>query len=434
MPMEIAARELDSRLLISLFATRSGLEVVTGQKWLLQKNARWMPKGFWIFKTLTPGDAKHMQRISRLGHRISAIDEEIPGLGDSNQRLRWVDKRSVEAVETIFCLGQKHVAAMTNAYPEHKEKLIITGNPRWDFLRPELRKIYSDDAKKIQESYGRIILVNTNIGMQNSAKNSPEALLRALVKDGRIDLNREDDREFINAGEAFEKANFAAIPSLIRRLAAEFNHHLIVLRPHPTEKLEPYEHALSGVPRVKIIREGPAAAWLSASELLIHTSCTTASECFALDRPSVCFETIPSLMNTYLLSSALSAVAKSEDDVISTAREIFAGNEDHEKVAQRRDTFHNFFAAQTGAFAAERIANHVAAELSAFPSQTSPSWKPGLLFRKRWYPTKFQRRIFPSLSADDLTVRLQSLASVIGNIPVPSVHQVGDGQFHIYAR
>ena len=335
MPMEIASRELDSRLLIALFAVQAGLEVVIGQKWLLQKNARAMPKGYWIFKTLTPGDAKQMQRIQKLGHAIAAIDEEMPGLGDGSQRLRWVDPRSVNATEAIFCLGRQHVAAMERSYPDHAHKLITTGNPRWDFLRPELRGIYAADAAAITRDYGRFLLVNTNIGLVNSAKNSPEGLIRALTGDGRINLDLPEDRAFVTDLQAFERANFAAAAPLVRRLSEAFPDRQIVLRPHPTEKLEPYQTALAGVPRAHIVREGPAAAWLSAADLLIHTSCTTATEAFALGKPAICYQTIPSPLHSYFLSSALSAIARSEDEVIAETQRILAAGSDDPRRRRR---------------------------------------------------------------------------------------------------
>ena len=432
MPIEITARELDSRLLIAIFAVRSGLEVLTGPKWLIQKNARWMPKGFWMFKTLTPGDAKYMKRIARLGHRITAIDEEMPGLAESKQQLLWVNDQAVEVAEAIFCMGENHASAMAKKYPNHTEKLIVTGNPRWDFLRPELRKVYQEDCAKIKEKYGRIILINTNIGGLNNARASQEALLRGQQRDGRIDLNRKEDREYIAAGIEWEKANFAAMAPLARRLAAEFKDHLIVLRPHPTEKTEPYQQALEGEERVKIIREGPAAVWLSAAELLVHTGCTTGSEAFALGQTSISFETIPSAMHSHLLSTALSAIAKSEDQVIDLAKKILNCEVDREADAKRRATFNNFFAAQTGAFAAERIAEYLAKSLSAQTTHFGPTWKPGLFFRRRWYATKFQRDIFSSLTATDLTQRLQMFAQTLGDLPVPAVNQVGDGLFHFY--
>jgi len=432
MPMEIASRELDSRLLIALFAVRAGLEVILGQKWLLQKNARWMPKGFWIFKTLTPGDAKAMQKIQRLGHRIGAIDEEMPGLGEGSKRLRWVDKRSVTACETIYCLGEKHAESMANSYPDHCDKLVITGNPRWDFLRPELRKIYSNDAASIKQKYGRFILINTNIGLMNSAKNSAAGLIRALCRDGRIDMNCNEDRVFIEDLQKFEKANFAAIPNLARRLEIEFPGHTVILRPHPTEKTEPYETELKGHDRIKIVREGPAAAWLSEADVLVHTSCTTATEAFALERPAICFETAPSSLHSYFLSGALSIVAKDENSVIKSIQTILSGEEDTGDNHRRREIFEKFFAAQTDQLAAERIALHAAKILGADEHSSTNQWAPGFMFRRKWHPTKFQKRIFPPLSAEAVKQRLKTLASMLEEVPIPEVNKIGDGQFLIH--
>ena len=433
MPMEIASRELDSRLLIALFANRAGLEVIIGPKWLLQKNARWMPKGFWIFKTLTPGDAKAMVRIKRLGHRIGAIDEEMPGLGEGAKRLHWIDKRCVDSSEAIFCLGESHVCSMEAVYPDDTEKLVITGNPRWDLLRPELRKLYAEDAASIKQKYGRIILINTNTGTVNSAKKSVAGHVRAMYRDGRMDRHSDEDQAFLDDVLEFEKANFAAIPTLARRLEQEFPEHTVVLRPHPTEKLEPYQTELGGQPRIKIIREGPAAAWLSAAEVLIHTSCTTATEAFALGLPAICFETAPSSMHSYLLSGALSIIAKDEDGVIKKTDSVLSGQVTTEDTIRQREVFENYFAAQTGELSAERIAGHVAETMQRDVPFRSSGWSPGLLFRRKWFPTKFQKTIFPPMSVELVKSRLETLASMLEGMPIPEVSKIGDGQFRIHS-
>ena len=434
--MEIASRELDSRLLIALFACREGIEVVTGQKWLLQKNAGQMPSGIWIFKTVTPGDAKQMMRIRKLGHRISAIDEEMPGLGEGSGRLRWVDRRSIETSEAIFCLGSQHIRAMMAKFPEYAQKYIETGNPRWDFLRPELRSVYAQDAAVIRAKYGAFILVNTNIGLVNSAKNSAKALIDSLTSDGRIDLADPIDRDFIDNLKEFEAANFAAAIPLVKRLRDEFPSHAVVLRPHPTERIEPYENVLNGEDRIHILREGPAAAWLSACDVLVHTSCTTATEAFALGRPSVCFQTIPSPLHTYFLSGVLSTIAKNEDEVIAKVKLVFAGKPDQSNEAFQREVFGRFFAAQDGPFAAQRIASFMAKTLTRVNTvpEDNVQWQPGWLFRQKWYPSKFQKRIFPKFTESQITERLQQLATIVGIKDVPHVSQVGDGQYHIYPK
>ena len=429
--MEIAARELDSRLLVSLYAAESGFEVIAGQKWLLQKNAGQMPRGTWIFKTLTPGDAVGMERPRKLGHVITAIDEEMPGLGEGCGNLRWVSQRSVAAADAIFCMGEKHLACMAAKFPQAVEKLIITGNPRWDFLRPEMRDLYTADSVDLRRRFAPFILINTNIGLVNSAKNTADALIRSLARDGRLNLDRPEDRAFIDNLLAFERSNFAAVAPLVKRLQTEFPEHQIVLRPHPTESPEPYERSLFGLERVHIVREGPAAAWLSACEVLVHTSCTTATEAFALGKPTIAYQTLPSPLHEYFLSGALSRVARSEDEVVAGVKEVLAGAENPDQAVQAA-IFAKFFAAQSGPLAADNVVREIG-RLGAVANHSGETqWAAGILFRRKWWGSKFQRRIFPDFPVHEISRRLERMASQVGISRVPQVHRVGDGIFHIF--
>lgn len=430
--MEIAAREMDSRLLIAFFAATRGMDVVLGPKWMLQKNASLMPRGLWIFKTLTPSDSRRMASVARKGHAVAAIDEEMPGIGDAGSRLRWVSKASVEAANAIFCLGEEHADLMRRFYPEHAGKLIITGNPRWDFLRPELRSLYGEDAKRLNDRHGRFILINTNIGLMNSAKSSPEGLIANLTKDGKIDLDLPEDQAFVDDLKAFESANFAAVPPLVRRLAKTFPNRRIVVRPHPTEKLDAYQQAFADLGQVDVVCEGPAAPWLAASDLLVHTSCTTASEAYALDKRSVCFQTIPSPLHDYFLSGAFSEIATTEDDVIAQATRILTGDADDGTASERRARFGRHFAAQDGAFAAERIAEY-AADATVPIAGGGGRWKPGLVFVRHWPVKGFRRRIFPKFTAADVEARMARLVNALGRRETPTVKRIGHNQFHIYA-
>jgi surface carbohydrate biosynthesis protein len=432
MPIEIAARELDSRLLISLFAVKEGLEVVIGPKWLLQKNVKWVPKGFWIFKTLTPGDAKYMRRAQKVGHQIGAIDEEMPGLGESSHQLRWVDQSAVQLSDTIFCQGKQHQDVLKKAYPEKAERLIITGNPRWDLLRPELRELFSEEVKAITSRLGRIILINTNAGLINSAKKSFDGHVKDSARDGRLNLNLEEDRCYVDDDRAFQTANLTATPPLARRLSKEFPEYTVVLRPHPNEDVHFYETALKDISNVKIIREGSVVSWLLASDALIHTGCTTASEAFALGKPAISFETKPSPFHNYLLSGAFSTITKDENDLIERLKATLSGVINKSEEDKRKGTFTNFFASQSGTFAAQKIAHYIAHSVDICTRERSQTWKRGILFRKKWWPSAHQRRMFPLITADEIKERLQTLAGPLGSDPIPHIDQLGGGQFRLY--
>src|SRR5262245_45796518 len=147
LPVEVAARELDAKLLLAAFAVGAGYEVVIGQKWLMQRNFTRMPPGVVLFKTLTALDAKAMQAAHAAGHRIVSIDEEIPGLIARNEGLRWVAPTAVAACDIVFAVGEEHLEALLWKLPEERDKYAVVGNPRWDLLRPEFARSHTPEIE-----------------------------------------------------------------------------------------------------------------------------------------------------------------------------------------------------------------------------------------------------------------------------------------------
>ena len=101
-PMEIASRELDSRLLLAAVAAARGFEIVLGQKWLIERNIERMTPGVYCSKTLTVRDAKMLKRARAAGYVI-ADDEEMPGSVVHDKKFWWISPDAVEATDLIFC-------------------------------------------------------------------------------------------------------------------------------------------------------------------------------------------------------------------------------------------------------------------------------------------------------------------------------------------
>jgi surface carbohydrate biosynthesis protein len=123
---------------------------------------------------------------------------------------------------------------LAEKYPQQAAKLEIVGNPRWDLLRPEFRAAHAGEAAAIRKEFGPFILINTNFGLMNSAKGPPEAVVRALVRGGKLDMNKPDDAHLINESRRVEVLLMEEIGGLLRRLHDAFPGHRIVVRPHPT--------------------------------------------------------------------------------------------------------------------------------------------------------------------------------------------------------
>ena len=116
LPMEIASRELDLRLLLATIAASHGFEIVLGQKWLIERNIERMTPGVYLSKTLTVRDAKMLSRAKEAGYITAAIDEEIPGLYVHDKKFWWVSARAVEATDLIFLPGSFNSQGFTESF------------------------------------------------------------------------------------------------------------------------------------------------------------------------------------------------------------------------------------------------------------------------------------------------------------------------------
>ena len=134
LPIEIAARELDARLLVALFAVKNGMEVIIGQKWLMQQNMAALPPGAFLFKTMSPRDFNNMLNAAEFDHGIFAIDEEMPGLGEGCGNLRWVHEPAVDKCDAIFLPGIAHFEEESTHFSIEHPSGEFTVNLDYEFI------------------------------------------------------------------------------------------------------------------------------------------------------------------------------------------------------------------------------------------------------------------------------------------------------------
>jgi len=437
LPVEVAARELDAKLLITHFAVAAGFEVVIGQKWLMQKNIGRMPPGIMLFKTLTALDAGFMRLARDRGHAIASIDEEIPGLIARNEGLRWVAPASVEACDLIFAVGEEHRQALLWRFPDHGDKYIAVGNPRWDLLRPEFVGSHAEEVSRIRKENGRFLLINTNLGFINSGKGTTEQMVRKLERGGKFDRRLPGDAEFLAQHLRLEHASLEGIKALLPRLADAFPEHKLVLRPHPSEKATTWEAVVQGVPRAEVVRRGSVVPWILASDCLIHTYCTTGVEAFALGKPAICFQPDHAPIIENYLSPRINFLAKTVDDVVAQARAVVdAGDPTFAYPAEFRGTFDHSFTAQSGSFAAERIIQQLVERFHvALPRPgDNAQWRPTRGYVRYILSKAHNRRLMPTITPEQLTDRLARFAQAVGQ-PLPlAIEPCGDRVFHIHGH
>jgi surface carbohydrate biosynthesis protein len=417
-PMEIASRELDSRLLLAAIAAARGFEVVLGQKWLIERNIERMTPGVYLSKTLTVRDAKMLQRAKAAGYITAAIDEEIPGLVVHDRKFWWVSRDAVEATDLIFMPGAFNANALVAAFQLPEARVRQAANPRWDLLRTELRTIFADQAAELRRRYGDFILVNSNLGFTNSHKGDSKHMVQALIDQGKIDPS---DRELIaqfDDFEVMETANRTALLDLLPALAKAFPDQHIVLRPHPSEVGENWQAWTKGFPNLSILREGSSLPWIMAARVLVHTNCTTGVEAIALDRPAVCLIPADNPAHKRYLANLVNPVVRTTEEAVAAIGRLLADPGacyDLQMVARFRSSM-SYDGARLGA---EQVISSIE-ELADVhggwrPSPASVSaWQPRPGYRWHQPDKNVRGALFPDIDLATIAARLNQFGRILG--------------------
>ena len=168
LPVENQVRELDAKLLLACVAAERGFPVVMGSRALVHHRVSSIPRGVYLAKSLRRLSEKMFGILDRLGHDIVAWDEEaLVRLNPDFYYGRRLSPETLRLTSALFAWGPEN-EALFRGYPGHDgTPIYVTGNPRTDMMRPELRGYFTEEIEQIQKRYDRFVLVNTNFGGNN---------------------------------------------------------------------------------------------------------------------------------------------------------------------------------------------------------------------------------------------------------------------------
>ena len=288
--VEIASRELDSKLLLAVVAASRGHTVIVSELNAIIRgfHTRALGPGIFHTKSLTPSEMKiaRHQTIVDGGGRITSIDEES-GLTDHNHeafaRARYSDA-SIAQASAVFAWGAEDSETLKRIYPNFSSKIHETGSPRVDLWRKQLSQYWVPPRKIPKKPF---LLVSSNMG----AANNMRPLFQNISFEKKAGYYQRNPNILSNAFGVIAddfRMTYSFVEA-IQHLAASNNGYDIVLRPHPVENVEAWKVYLDGIPNVHIIREGSITAWLSHAFALMHNGCTTAMEASISSKPVVTY-------------------------------------------------------------------------------------------------------------------------------------------------
>jgi surface carbohydrate biosynthesis protein len=454
-PVESQVRELDAKLLLACVAAERGFSVVLGSRALLHFEAARLARGVYLAKSMRTLSEKMFSILRELGHEIVAFDEEaLVRLADAEYQSRRLSARAMRDVAILFAWGEDDARALRSFEGYPGAPVHVTGNPRMDLLRDELRPVFKEEADGLRRRFGDFILVNTNFGAVNAFVPSLNVMQPASGEPSRVEPGANAlgfTADFASGLAAHKRALFEAFQALVPALCAAFPTCTVVVRPHPSEDHEPWRRAAGAHRNAVVAHEGTVIPWLMACRALIHNGCTTAVEAAVVGAPAIAYQPIVSERFDLQLPNALSERAHDLASVEGLVRAALAGTISARGEIERRRVLERHVAALDGPLAADRMLDVLVAAgfASAPPPGPNPLRRLRGALRTRLRTAKkrrnmrledhrnsaeFHRHRFPGTSVAALEERISLFGGQLGRFQRVTVSPVAEHIFRVESR
>ena len=413
MPIETKERELDSKLLITLEAISKGYVCLIGARSTYDKITK-MPEGVFFHNSLGTEISHFFKRFTK--HKIVIHDEE--GLIQFNWKeyiTRRVDHDNFKYADVFFCWGNEQKKYIDEVKSKHLSNIEVAavGNPRIDLLQKKFRKYYN-----FKESNQKTILINTKLSACNYI-NLRTAYL--VVEEKRTEGNKERYDFYKGYSEYCEKL-FQEYKKLIYKLSYDFPECKIIIRPHPSENIQTWLDYCKSYDNIIVTRDESVGYWISQSDVIIHTGCTTAIEAFLMDKVAISFKPITNEKYNIKLPNDISLKSFSIDECNNMVRDILKNNFSFQKYKNNGNKFlKDYIAYSKEVSAFEQIVEGID---SLDVKQHSFNWISLLKIQSLFLISKIRffmrkdkdfNKKFKSLDYEEVSSKITSLNKILNN-------------------
>ena len=130
----------------------------------------------------------------------------------------------------------------------------------------------------------------------------------------------------------------------------------VIIRPHPAEDPNTYKKFSRKYPNIEVVNnQDSARPWILASDVLIHTGCATGAEAVAMDHPTISIQEKDGELVQYRATNHVSYLTHTAEEAYQAVLDFYAGKLKLGNSLKLKE----FWPAQEGRFAAERIADGI---------------------------------------------------------------------------
>lgn len=366
------------------------------------------------------------------GHLVAANEEEALALCDHREILRLCDPGSAASCNLVLAQSEFHRDVLSERVGDPGSRIAVVGNSRTDLLRPEFLGLYEAERHAISREHGRFLLLNTNFGSINSHFGDCLEYFGMCVGTGVIDPRDSADMATFAEWCDWEARNFREVVQLLDDFAFAGWPHKVIVRPHPSEKLDVWDEVAARHPRLVVTRSGDYVPWMLAADLLIHTGCTTGMEAFIAGQPAVSL--CPGATrwhDVYVSNQVNPRVGDSATALEFIRRVVDAGEVDPLRRPESRARAARFIAATDGPLAAERVIDALCS--LSVPGAREQAWMPRPGFVTAIARTDMQAAKF-NASPADVGNGISRLSACSGRFRDVAVAPLGQSLFHLSRR
>ncbi|MFG0250514.1 MAG: surface carbohydrate biosynthesis protein [Phycisphaeraceae bacterium JB051] len=442
-PVEIKVRAYHARLLLGCAAAEAGYGVVLGSQRELLEAIPYLGPGIFFDKSIAANKGKILSQIKSYGHQVAGIDEEgfvytDPDLW-AHQRL---SEKTLDTASSVMTWGQAQHDIFARHYPNHMSKVHLTGNPRIDLLRPELREFYRNEADAISKEHGQFIFVPSNFSSYINA-NGPDFMRELYENYGHTAT--DDKRRELQSLIQFTARLFFNMLLAIDRLSMQFPDNRIVIRPHPGDDHQLWKNLMACYPNVVVEFKGTIEPYLLAADVILHNGCTSAIQAVLMDRLVLAYQPEKDDRYDQKLPNSISESIPNLDALEEQVRMQLNKSEQDSISQATREILDHHLASLQGEFAYQKIIgllDQINIQEHAFDHARVRNWlillprrsARGLLTKfpgKFKAAEKYERQKFPGLELDEVQQDLQKLQSVTGRLNSVAAKQMSHNLFKI---
>jgi surface carbohydrate biosynthesis protein len=444
-PAETQSREFDAKLLLACVAAERGFRAIVGSRIHMHLAIARLPRGIYLAKDVRRPSLRIFRILKSLGHAIAAWDEEgLIFITPELYHRRRVHAPTLAMVE-LYCAWGRRSGELIHTAPGYAGCPIeLTGNPRIDLLRPELRAIFEPESAALRAKYGDFVLVNTNFGRLNHF--NPALSLSPSAPGAAARRNLEPDDPPLEVWRHRERI-MHAMERMVPALAGALPDHRIVVRPHPSENHERWRLAGAGLRNVAVVHEGPIAPWLLGASAVVHNGCTTGLEGRLLGRPVFAYRPDGIAGFDKDLPNRLSEEVTGLDDLIRRLGATVAAPSPVPLTREQAALLGDYIIALDGPLASDRIVDALEAFAARRPitapglERRAPAWlsattramvkRINALRPGHKDSADFRDRRFPGVERATVEARLARFGALLGRFDGLRVRTLGRNLFEV---